>query len=340
MENKELLNISKNNCFNAIRFICAIIVVIRHCFDLNLITDKYIYLFDSHVAVCIFFIFSGFWVTKSLICSKNVLDFYKKRIRKIFPLYIITILFFTFICSFYSNLSLLDFYRNIGVYKYLFWNIITLNFIAPNLPGVFVSNPYTSAINGALWTIKVELGFYIILPVIYYLYNKIKKQRIIFLIIIYFISIISNFIVQRYNKLLGIPISISHQLPFMLGYFIAGMITFLYWNKIYSKIYYFIFPSIIVMIIHYYIGYEFLFPFALSVLIVFVSMKFSFLNFIGKEKDYSYAIYLVHFPIVQICISEKLFNENFILICFFVICTSFSMAYFFENIISIFRRKK
>ena len=56
----EKRNIPINNSFNAVRFVCCLIVIIRHCFDLNNLTFPLLFLLDSHVAVCVFFYFKWF----------------------------------------------------------------------------------------------------------------------------------------------------------------------------------------------------------------------------------------------------------------------------------------
>lgn len=64
--------IKKSNCFNAIRLFCCLIVIFEHAVvltntNINLIGGGF-----RELAVDIFFIISGFWVTISLFRSNSI----------------------------------------------------------------------------------------------------------------------------------------------------------------------------------------------------------------------------------------------------------------------------
>lgn len=84
---------------------------------------------------------------------------------------------FAFFLVFLGAFSARDYFTGVGFWKYIFWNTLMLNFMCPILPGVFNGNP----VNGALWTIKVEIGFYLILPVLISVLDRLRtKQKRIF----------------------------------------------------------------------------------------------------------------------------------------------------------------
>lgn len=166
MISKEKLQFSiipKQNAFTAIRMICALTVLYEHY--VVLMGTKFPILEIRGIAVKVFFILSGFWVTRSLYTSKSLLEFYKKRVKKIFPAYLTVVFAAAILLVLLSILTIRQYFTDSGFWKYLVANISTLNFIHPSLPGVFNGEP----VNGSLWTIKVELGFYIILPLITFL---------------------------------------------------------------------------------------------------------------------------------------------------------------------------
>lgn len=172
------MNTSKlpQNSFPFLRLLCALIVLYEHavvltgaenlpCLDLR------------GIAVNIFFILSGFWVTQSYLKSDSVKKYALKRCKKIFPLYFTVVILCAIFLVFLSSLSFKEYFLNSGFFKYLIANLSTLNFIHPTLPGVFEGMVLGGSVNGSLWTIKVELGFYIILPFIIYLIRKSNSEN-------------------------------------------------------------------------------------------------------------------------------------------------------------------
>lgn len=168
------IELSKKNAFNFIRIICCLIVIYEHAVVLS--GSNYVCLGLRSIAVNVFFILSGFWVTQSYFKSSSLKDFWLKRCKKIFPQYFIVIITSILFLSFFSSLSFRNYYFNKDIFKYFIANVTTLNFLHPTLPGVF-NGINDSAVNGSLWTIKIEIGFYIILSLII-LFSKKKESPI------------------------------------------------------------------------------------------------------------------------------------------------------------------
>lgn len=72
-------SISHKNAFNFLRLVCCLIVIYEH--TLVLTDIQYINLNLRDIAVKIFFILSGFWVTKSYISSPNLKTYFTKRCK-------------------------------------------------------------------------------------------------------------------------------------------------------------------------------------------------------------------------------------------------------------------
>lgn len=327
MSDLNIPEINKNNCFHFIRLICCLIVIYEHIVvlsNLSLIT-----LNIRGYAVDVFFILSGFWVTFSFLRSNNICDFYKKRIKKIFPQYLIVVFCFAFFLVTFSDLSFGEYYSSFTFWKYIIANSLTLNFIQPTLPGVFQSCGLNGAVNGSLWTIKVELGFYVILPLIIHILKKDfnKWFKFIFLICIY---VLSELYIPLCKKL-ALLSSIENQLPAYLCYFVSGIGIFVYWeqfNKFSSKL---IIPIIIIFGISVYTKFVFLIPICLTFIVFWIAIKFSFLSKITKI-DYSYSLYLVHFPIIQMLNTTNVFLLYPIFGCILVLGLSFIISYFLNII--------
>jgi peptidoglycan/LPS O-acetylase OafA/YrhL len=86
------------------------------------------------------------------------------------------------------------------------------------------------------------------------------------------------------------------------------------------------------MILHYIVGTDYLLPISLAVIIFFIGFNFKNINGIGKNSDYSYGIYLVHFPVIQILISLGYFSINKYIAILITICIVFTIAYVIWNV--------
>ena len=80
---------SRRNNIDFMRFLLALTVVLSHSFVLSGAADSPM----GSVAVDGFFILSGFLVTASYFNSKSVAEYMKKRIRRIYPAFVVAMLF-------------------------------------------------------------------------------------------------------------------------------------------------------------------------------------------------------------------------------------------------------
>lgn len=166
-ENK-MQDITKNN-FDFIRVLLAFIVFVGHLGALS-DSSQLEFLTNSPVEVAVFsfFIVSGFLIARSYERSSSLKSYIKKRINRIVPAYLLVVFLCTVLLSTVSTLSFSDYFGNTQVYKYFLWNSAFMNFMAPSLPGVFGNE----AVNGALWTLKIEMCFYFAVPLIFYYLEK------------------------------------------------------------------------------------------------------------------------------------------------------------------------
>ena len=137
------------------------------------------------------------------------------------------------------------------------------------------------------------------------------------------------FLCQLYAKKLNLPASLSNQLPAYLSYFIAGMFFVINWDFLNNHIDKFILPAIAIVILHFFIKTSFLLPIALCVVVMFFAFRLPILNNIAKT-DYSYGMYLVHYPIILVLNYYNLFESNFVVAIIATIGVSFMIAYMLE----------
>ncbi|TDQ09969.1 acyltransferase family protein [Pedobacter metabolipauper] len=301
----------KNN-FDLLRFIFSFMVVLAHIGVLTQGRNTIPYLghIDSHLPVCGFFILSGFLIVRSYERTKSLKDYYIKRARRILPVYILIILVCAFSFAFISTWSAGDYFANSGFFKYLISNLTFLNFLQPCLPGVFDQN-YMCAVNGSLWTLKVEVSLYLIIPLLVYLIRKIKKP-IVFLALVYIIVLIHNYLLQKYimPKNFNLYFTLSHQLPALMTYFISGMFLHFYFDWIMKHKTTLFLIALPIFIVEYSMGYQYLLPITLSLILFYLgySTKLKCFNNFGRFGDFSYGIYIFHFPLIQLFIHFGFFD--------------------------------
>ena len=154
------------NNLTLVRLILASIVVFVHFYHL-LNLDSWLIknsLISSKFAVEAFFVISGYLIFMSYDNSKHFSEYISKRLSRIYPAYFIVILFCSFLLFFLSTKPFFE-YFSFELLKYFISNLLMLNFLEPTLPGVFVENKIPT-VNGALWTLKIELIFYFCVPII------------------------------------------------------------------------------------------------------------------------------------------------------------------------------
>jgi peptidoglycan/LPS O-acetylase OafA/YrhL len=94
--------------------------------------------------------------------SSSVSSYAIKRVRRIYPAYFTVVMLCAIGLICVSS-------RNPGGYfsltwiKYVLANLSFLNFLQLTLPGVFDNNKL-AVVNGALWTLKIEVMFYLAFP--------------------------------------------------------------------------------------------------------------------------------------------------------------------------------
>ena len=162
--------IKGDNCFDIIRYYLSFIVVFAH-FSILSGANNFNWITSSGEAVSGFFILSGFLVYYSFLKKPQLNDYIKKRARRILPPYI----FIVFLCFigglFLSTMTVSEYFTSPQLYKYIVSNVCFLNFLEPCLPGVFTDS-IMPAVNGSLWTMKVEVMLYASVPISFYFFKR------------------------------------------------------------------------------------------------------------------------------------------------------------------------
>ena len=174
------------------------------------------------------------------------------------------------------------------------------------------------AVNGSLWTMKVEVMFYVSVPIIFFLlkkYNKLSIMITIFLFAIFYDYCFTMLYEQTNNS---IYLLIRKQIGSQLVYFYSGTFILLYFNYFIKYLKY-LFPIAIIL----YFGQDlnFIFsclePLSFATILIGLAYNLKYLNFLRKYDNISYGMYLYHFPIIQVIIYYKIPQYN-IYLAFFI----------------------
>jgi peptidoglycan/LPS O-acetylase OafA/YrhL len=312
---------------DGLRAIAILLVILYHFFP-SLVPSGFI-------GVDIFFVISGYLISKNIFnnLKKNkfsFLDFYRRRIRRIFPSLII-VLIFSLVFS-YALMLPNEFELFV---EHLFYSATFLyNFILINGFGYFEAETLTKPLLH-LWSLSIEEQFYLIWPVILFFLWK-RKNTNYFLFLFFFLSLfLFIFLSKNINNSFYLPYCRFFEL-------IAGsLIAYYEIFKTKTNINRFkttgIIGFLIILISVYVIDNNNFFfglvllPVAGSSLIIF-SNKNNFINknilsnkllvFIGLI---SYPLYLWHWPILSFAIIyEGLWPDRYYR--FFLLFIIFSLA--------------
>jgi peptidoglycan/LPS O-acetylase OafA/YrhL len=319
--------IENRNCFDFLRIFFCVNIVLSHLAELSQ-HKSLLFLFDYVSAlhgVQGFFVISGFLVAKSYTTTPSLKHYFIKRAKRILPAYFFIIFLAAFGLFFFSKTNFSEYYLNFDFLKYIAWNLIFMNFMHPCLPGVFENN-LMCAVNGSLWTLKVEEGFYLVLPLLFYIINKTKRTFII-LLSVYIFSIAYWFVM---DDLFQKPV-LAKQLPGYLAYFAVGIFMFLNLNKVLQNKIKLLAIAIIGLIASHFLNFQInlLYPAAFGILVIVSAFSLSFFNNFGKYGDFTYGIYVIHFPLIQLFRQYNLFEKyNPYLMSFYILIITLLFAIF------------
>ena len=303
---------SHKNNFDLLRFAFAFTVLLVHSHVLSTqpqleFLARYL---SSEVAVEGFFVVSGYLVFMSYDKSRTVGDYFGKRVRRIYPAYFAVVVGCALLGAVLTSVPPSQ-YFSAELARYLAANLVFLNFLAPNLPGVFLANPM-SEVNGALWTLKIEVMFYAAIPVIVWLAAKAGRMRT--LVALYILAaayvVAMSWLATRTGSYLYILL--QRQLPGQLGFFLAGAVGYYYAEALERRWKWVVAAALAALVASYasYFLKVLLLPAALGAIVVYVAVGMRHLGNFGKYGDLSYGIYIFHFPVIQWLVSTGLYRES------------------------------
>jgi peptidoglycan/LPS O-acetylase OafA/YrhL len=161
------------NNFDLVRLFAALQVAIAHALasftPTGFVVNVLRYGLSFFPGVPIFFVVSGVLVSKSHEQSESLRDYFRNRCLRIFPaLWVCLIVSLGVICL--RGVGTLG---TVSTWKWSLWWIAQMSIFQSYQPH-FLNEFENGGLNGSLWTIPIELEFYLLLPV---LYRALRPQR-------------------------------------------------------------------------------------------------------------------------------------------------------------------
>lgn len=354
----------KINNFDLIRLFAALQVAFHHTVHHLSINNSYILKISKFLSIFpgvpVFFIISGFLISASYERNKNIKQYFLNRFFRIYPALWVGLFFsmfilfyFGFFCKNFINQGLLWFFC-----QATFFQFYTADFLRSFGVG---------AVNGSLWTITVEIQFYLLIPILYFFSRKIvRNENLGFILLI--ILAASVYIFYRKFGETGLHVSATienlkldnsffiklfHVTIFPHIYlFLLGVFARKYWNFfqriLKGNFFYFIVSYIF---LYYFFGDYFVFgtnsPNPLTAILLaclVVSAAYSFPSLSDKclkGRDLSYGIYIYHMLVVNFVYQMGCFYKlQYLFLALLITIMLASISWYFIEKPFLKRKKK
>lgn len=317
-----------NNNFNLLRLLAALQVVYTHTVEHLHIANETVLFINKFIAyfpgVPIFFLISGYLITMSYEKNPSLKEYTKNRALRIFPGLHVSFLIGLMILWYYEQ------FRDVGVMEVVPWMVAQLSFFQFYNPE-FIRDFGVGVVNGSLWTISVELSFYVVLPFLYMWLQKDFIQRASVLLFIsfgfyYYIHEISTHTLI-YEKLIKTSI-----LPYLF-YFLFGITMYKYRDKLnkYVENNVLLFLGLYVFVCLFEVNL-FIYDVIKQVLfsVFLFSFVFSYRSLSSKivgNNDFTYGVYIYHMLIVNVMVEKGIsggVQNLMIVLVFSLICGALS----------------
>lgn len=287
------------------RYVLAIAVVISH---INYLTGYSIpFPLSSFEAVGGFFAISGFLMYPNYTRHSDPLRYTRQRARRILPPYLFIVLACAFGFAFISDLPLTEYFTSKGLAGYLGANVTFLNWLHPDLPGVFNGGEYVSpAVNGSLWTMKVEWCLYFSVPIFVWVAGHMRRLPAAWIALA--VIAVSIAYRQAFTWLYDstgreIYEILRRQIFGQLSFFYAGMLVYFIKDLVIRHAIPVLLLGTAIRIILPFttesaaIIFE---PFAIAAIVMSISLFPRDIKFLRHRNNISYEMYLFHFPLIQL----------------------------------------
>lgn len=300
----------RHNNFDFLRFLLATGVVFTHSYVLLRGPGQAADALDrwtggqvsGGTAVSFFFFISGFLVTESWRRSRTGWAYFRKRLLRIFPAFVVVSLF----CALVVGPLGAD---SAGAYFHQFRPVPFLVYmgllVGPFLPPVFLHLPLPNAVDGSFWTLRYEFWCYVLVALLGATGLLARRAWIAALwAVVLAVVTLQNVGALRLPRpelhLLGSP----SLWPGLLAFFVAGMTFRVFGDRVrLTPIGAFVSLAALAAVLALHAGACLALPTLGAYLLLWVAYSPRVpLQRWGKYGDFSYGLYLYGFPVQQLLI--------------------------------------
>ena len=288
------------NFFTPLRFLFAFLVLVGHAFvisskDLQAEPHVFFHFTFSYLAVNLFFIASGFLVTKSMLYREDVASYSSARFLRIYPGLIVHVLLMMLVLGpLVTELPLKEYFTSPKVWLQPF---MVLPFLESDmfLPGIFQNNAEHQA-SATLWTLRYEILAYIGTLVAFLLGLLKHRWMLLAQFVVFAIALPVSHMTGIYETL---PPTIQNVLRFGLCYGLGAAI-YGYRDQLNFRLLGIPFLFAISALLNATPIFEIMVMVSLAYMLFWMAyVKIPSLNWMQKLSDVSYGLYIYHWAVLQ-----------------------------------------
>jgi peptidoglycan/LPS O-acetylase OafA/YrhL len=297
-----------DNNFNLIRLFAASQVLIVHCLNHFGVTAPWVSALKILPGVPVFFFISGYLIYKSYhrTRERGKTAFFVNRVLRIYPALVVCVfvsVLSVYLTGYFDRIS----FDPIHFAAWLLGQTTVVQFYNPD----FMREYGAGVLNGALWTISVEVQFYVLVPVLYWL--SIRARGVF--VAVFAISLLVN-LWQRTDvnwELLAVKLLYVSFIPwvymFLLGFIAASSSRLRDWiQRIDLWVFVGLFVISMVFVGEYSVNasnainpFSFAMLGAIILKVAYARMRIwpGLARFFSRN-DFSYGLYLYHMPLINL----------------------------------------
>jgi exopolysaccharide production protein ExoZ len=280
---------AERNNFDLLRLILASLVMLGHFTYLTRSSMDSVIFSYPDFAVEAFFVLSGYLIYGSFSTRPSLLPYFVRRACRIYPLYTVVVIAQAIAMIALLPDSALNHVWEIA--KHVIVNLGFANFLSPDI-GHLTAVLREPEINPSMWTLKIEVGFYIILPALRFLVRRFGIWTIFAIFV--FSSIYSILLLDQ-----G-AVHLAKQLPGQLRFFAVGIALHHFRDQIRPNAWLATALTLALLTIVTFGGAWFpsvLHPLTAGGVVFLFGRRMPAAT---VRRDISYGVYLLHGPVIQI----------------------------------------